>query len=335
MPRSAGGISVEAERVETDTAPVRSHWKPIVALLLVTPFLTELLSGSLPAPKFFQPQLFLFLATVGYGFPILLLREFAVRHRLGILGLLALGLVYGIFNEGVIAKTFYLVANVPVRNFDGYGYAGGIAIPWAVTISIWHALHSFLYPVVAVYYFFPGHRESPWLNWKGIILLAIPTVVLGTLIFFSHGNDRAAGLPAHFILMAGLSGLLIWLATKLPAAPALDGDGALKLSAVFWGGLAFLLLIFVPVLLAGVKFPAMIFYGYYVLTFGWMSWMTGRQASLSTTTVLLFALGDDSLLALVGLAGGIGQMNILKLVTNAFFLAVFIWLFMRLRKAAR
>src|ERR1039457_6572743 len=221
---------------------MRSHWKPIVALLLLTPFLTELLSGSLPAPKFFQPQVFLFLATVGYGFPILLLREFPVRHRLGILGLLALGLVYGIFNEGIIAKTFYLAANVPVRNFDGYGYAGGIAIPWAITISTWHALHSFLYPVVAIYYVFPAHRESPWLNWKGISLLAIPTVVLGTLIFFSQGDDRAAGLPAHFILMAGLSGLLIWLATKLPTAPALDGDGALKVRAVFFGGLVFLLL---------------------------------------------------------------------------------------------
>src|ERR1017187_695484 len=199
MPRSAGGISVEAERVETDTAPVRSHWKPIVALLLVTPFLTELLSGSLPAPKFFQPQLFLFLATVGYGFPILLLRELAVRLQRGILGLLALGFVYGIFNEGIIAKTFYLATNVPVKNFDGYGYVGGIAIPWAITISIWHALHSFLYPIVAIYHFFPNHRETPWLNRREIVWLAVPTVVIGTLIFSHHGQDREAGRFAHFI----------------------------------------------------------------------------------------------------------------------------------------
>src|SRR5208283_1563569 len=137
---------------------MRSHWKPIVALLLLTPFLTELLSGSQPAAKFFQPQVLLFLATVGYGIPVLLLREFAVRHRLGILGLLALGFVYGVFNEGIIAKTFYLATNVPVNNFDGYGCVYGIAIPWAVTISTWHARHALLYPIVAIYYFFPDHR---------------------------------------------------------------------------------------------------------------------------------------------------------------------------------
>lgn len=312
---------------------MRSHWKPIVALLLITPCLTELLSGSLPASVFFRPQVFFFLATVGYGFPILLLREFAVRRHLGILGLIALGLVYGIFNEGIIAKTFYLAANVPVKNFDGYGYIFGIAIPWAITISTWHALHSFLYPIVAIYYFFPAHRESPWLNWKGIILLAVPTVVLGTLIFFSHGKDREAGNLAHYILMVMLSGLLVWIATILTSSPTLGGDETFSLRPIFWGGLVFLLLIFVPVLLASVKVPVTVFYGYYVLTFGLMSWMTGRQARLATTTVLLFAIGDDSLLALFGIVSGRGQME--RLVTKALFLVAFIWLLTRLRKSMR
>lgn len=221
---------------------MRSHWKPIVALLLLTPFLTELLSGNLSATVFFRPQVFLMLATVAYGFPVLLLREFAVRHRLGIFGLLTLGFVYGIFNEGIIAKTFYLATNVPINNFDGYGYAGGIAIPWAVTISIWHALHALLYPIVAVYYLFPQHRESPWLNWQGTVGLAIPTVLIGTLIFFSHGPDRPAGLLAHFILMVVMSGWLLWIATQLPASPALGGSGSFQRAALFWGGLGFLTL---------------------------------------------------------------------------------------------
>jgi len=310
-----------------------AHWKPVAALLLLAPFLTELLSGSLPAPAFFRPQVLLFLTTVGYGFPILLLREFAVRRRLGIFGLVALGFVYGIFNEGIIAKTFYLATNVPIHNFDGYGYTGGIAIPWAITISTWHALHSFLYPIVAIYYFFPSHRESPWLDWKGIVMLAIPTVVMGTLIFFSHGKDRTDGQLPHFILMVVMSGLLVWMVTKLSASPALGGDGTFKLPPILWGCLAFLLLVFVPVLFASVKIPTIVFYGYYALFFVLLSCLLGRDALLPTTTVLLFAMGDDSLLALFGLAGGIGQMNIQKLVTNALFLFVFAWLFIRLRKS--
>jgi hypothetical protein len=314
---------------------VRSHWKPIVALLVVTPFLTELLSGSLPAPAFFRPQVLLFLATVGYGFPVLLLRELAVRRQLGVLGLFVLGLVYGIFNEGILAKTFYLATNVPISNFDGYGYVWGIAIPWAITISVWHALHSVLYPIVAIYYFFPNHRESPWLNWQWLAGLAVPTVVVGTLIFFGHQKDREAGWLDHFILMVFLSGLFILIAARLPSAPALGGGGTFKMPAVFWGGLGFLLLIFVPVLFAGVKIFPVAFYGYHILFFALMLNRLGRQTWLPVTTVLLFALGDDSVMALFGFASAVGQTNVAKLVTNACFLAGFTWLFARLRKAAR
>lgn len=312
-----------------------ASWKPIVSLLLITPFLTELLTGSLPASVFFRPHIFLFLATVGYGFPILLLREFAVRRQLGIFGLLALGFVYGIFNEGILAKTFYLAANVPLNNFDGYGYNYGIAIPWAINISTWHALHSLLYPMVAIYCFFPGHRESPWLNRRGIVCLAVPTVVVGTLIFFNRSEDREAGQLAHFILMVLMSGLLVWIATKLPVSPVLGGHGIFQISAILLGGLGFLVLILVPVLLAGVKVFTTVFYGYYVVCFALVSYLIGRRALLPTKTVLLFAAGDDFSIALLGIVGGVGQPNIEKLVTNASFLVVFAGVFVWLRKSTR
>ena len=314
---------------------LRANWKPIVALLLMAPFLTELLSGSLPASEFFRPHVFLFLATVGYGFPILLLREFAVRRQLGILGILALGFVYGIFNEGILAKTFYLATNVPVNSFDGYGYTYGIAIPWAVTISTWHALHSLLYPIVVIYYFFPAHRDSPWLNWKGIVGLAVPTAVMGTLIFFSQSQDRPAGQLAYFILMVGMGGLLIGIATRLPSSPALGGDGTFQVPVIFWGGLGFLGLCLVPVLLARVKISTIVFYGHYALFFALILRRLGRQALLTTTTLLLFAIGDDSFIALFGIVGGVGQVKIEQLGTNASFLAVFTWLLVRLRKSTR
>ena len=312
---------------------MRSHWKPVVTLLLLTPFLTELLSGSLPAPAFFRPQVFLFLATVGYGFPVLLLREFAVRRQLGLAGLVLLGLVYGIFNEGIIAKTFYLAANVPIKNFDSYGYFGGIAVPWTVTISLWHALHSFLYPLAAVYYFFPNQRETPWLKGREMAWLAVPTAVIGTLIFFHSGQDREAGRPGHFILMLMTSGLLIWLAAKLPSAPKMSGDIRLPTRAVFLGGLGFLALVLVPVLMAAAKIPVIVFCGYNVLLIVFVLRRLGRRASLPTTSVLGFAIGDDLLLALFGAAGAMGQGNIERLITSACFILLFGWLIARLRRS--
>jgi hypothetical protein len=313
---------------------VRARWKPILALLLATPFLTELLSGNLPASMFFRPQVYLLLATVGYGFPVLLLREFAVRCQLGLAGLFILGLAYGIFNEGILAKTFYLAANVPVNTFDRYGFAFGMAIPWAITISIWHALHSFVYPVVAVSYFFPDQRQSPWLNRPAIVLLAVPVLGVGTLTFFHQGTDRAAGTPAHFLLMIVLGGLLFWLATRLKSGSALGDPETLRTPAFFLGGLAFLTLILLPILLAGARVPLPVFYGYNLLLMVLLLFFVQRKISPSINNVLLFAVGDDTLLAMFGLAGAIGSGSIQRIVTNVCFLLLFGWLWMWLRKSA-
>ena len=114
--------------------PPPRHWQPILTVLLVTPFLTELLSNNLPPSFFFRPITFFCLATIAYGFPVLLLREFAVRRNLGIPALILLGIAYGMCNEGILAKTFYLAQNVPVNTFDNYGFIAGIAVPWAITI---------------------------------------------------------------------------------------------------------------------------------------------------------------------------------------------------------
>ena len=313
---------------------MRSHWKPIVALLLLTPCLTELLSGSLTAPKFFQPPVFLFLATVGYGFPILLLREFAVRRQLGVAGLFVLGIVYGMFNEGILAKTFYLATNVPINTFDGYGYVFGIAVPWAITISVWHTLHAMLYPIVAVYYFFPNQRETPWLKRRKIIWLAVPTAALGTLIFFSHNQDRKAGHWEHFLLMAITSAILMWLATRLPSAPKLGDNERLRWRPIFWGAGGFLALLFLPVLMAGAKVPAVVLCGYCALLIFFALRKLVRRPALPTTAVLGFAIGDDLLMALAGVAIAIGQGNIERLITNGVFILVFGWLIVRLRSCA-
>ena len=311
-----------------------AHWKPVVALLVITPFLTELLSGSLPAQKFFQPPVFLFLATIGYGFPVLLLRELAVRRQLGVAGLFLLGLVYGIFNEGILAKTFYLAKNVPINTFDGYGYVFGIAVPWAIMINIWHALHSLLYPIVAIYYFFPNERETPWLNRRGMIWLSVPTLAVGALIFFSHGMDRAAGHWEHFLLMVILGAILVWLATRLPSAPILGDNERLRWRPMFWGAGSFVALLFLPVLMAGAKIPAPVLCGYCGLLIVFAMRKLVRRPALPTTTVLSFALGDDILMAVLGVAIGIGHGNPERIIVNAVFILVFGWLIARLRSGA-
>lgn len=94
---------------------------------------------------------------MGYGFPVLVIREIAVRRNLGLLALFALGVIYGIYNEGFVARTISIEPfHTPVDAFAAYGLVGNIRIPWALTITTWHALHAAIYPIAFAHYLFPG-----------------------------------------------------------------------------------------------------------------------------------------------------------------------------------
>src|SRR5215510_2761979 len=114
--------------------------KAVFTLMLLSPVLAELLTASIPIVQFLSPGTFIFLLTLGYGIPVLLIRELAVRWQITSAGIFILGIAYGILNEGFWAKTFLLDSDLPLPGFGHYGYILGISFPWAVTISFWHAL---------------------------------------------------------------------------------------------------------------------------------------------------------------------------------------------------
>lgn len=146
------------------------YWKQILLLLLITPFLTELLTNNLTVGKFFKPKLFLILVTTIYA-PVLLLRELAVRWRLGFIGYIMLGLVYGIYNEGLFAKTIFQT-QLPNPAFNNYGVVWEINFPWFSNISVFHAFYAFLFPVLIVNYFFPSASRKPWMDKRMWLLIS-------------------------------------------------------------------------------------------------------------------------------------------------------------------
>ncbi len=307
-------------------------WKPILTLLLATPVLTELLSNNLAPSTFFKPQAFIFLATIAYGFPILLLREFAVRRRLGLPALMCLGLAYGIFNEGLLAKTFYLAQNVPVNAFDGYAFRCGIAFPWALMISIWHSLHAVLYPLLIPFWWFPKQREQPWLGRTAILCVALPVILLGTLIFFTRSLDREPGCRGHFLFMLVSMAALCWIAASLPPGARLVAGGAFGWFPIFCGGLAFLSLVFVPVLLAKTKVTPWAFFGYFAVAGGLILRWLFKQSTVPLTGLLLFAIGDEIVLVLFALLGAIGQGSMEKAIVDLLFLTAFALFIVRLKR---
>ncbi len=69
---------------------------PIIALILFSSVVPELVTGSTPLSGFVRPGTLLFLL-VGYGLAVLVIREYALRSRMGLAGLFLAGLAYSLF----------------------------------------------------------------------------------------------------------------------------------------------------------------------------------------------------------------------------------------------
>ncbi len=173
---------------------------PVLMLLLLTTVLPELLTGSTPLVGFLNPGLLLFLG-LAYGLVILLIRELAVRHDVGLRGLIFFGLAYGILNEGLLAKTFITHNDLPVREYDAYGLWLGISVPWAVCISTWHGFASVVFPISLTHFFFPQSSRRPWLNRKVAITLGVVVILLASLFFLGTSPKGVKGMPLQLAVM--------------------------------------------------------------------------------------------------------------------------------------
>ena len=186
---------------------MKHHWKSILMLMTSSVTFTELLTGNVALPELLNPIVCVFLLTIAYGFPVLLIRESHVRWRSGLAGLLFLGLAYGVWNEGVLAKTLLMNANVPIDTFDGCAGWLGINAAWGSMIIPWHAFHAVIYPIVLVQYLRANDSEVQWLSRRQFRWIAGVTFSLGTLFFFVN-RKNAVGDMRQFIvftlLMAGL-----------------------------------------------------------------------------------------------------------------------------------
>ena len=163
---------------------MKPRTKAIFLMMVLPPLMMELLTANLPGFVFFHP-VFLITVILGYSVPILAIRELAVRLRFSLAGIFIMGLAYGIFNEGIGAKTLLLMEKVPVSTFDNYGYFFGINFPWVAYIITVHAIVSVLIPILIVHYLYPEVKTQPWFSKKtGFALLFLATAV-GTAIFLS------------------------------------------------------------------------------------------------------------------------------------------------------
>jgi hypothetical protein len=318
---------------------VRQCWKPIVLLLVLSPLLAEGVSGATPLTLLFMPWILFPYATILYGFLVLVIREVAVRRRLGVLGLWCLGIVYGLYNEGLRAETLFFPLDNPLDSFFDYGLVAGVRVPFAVWIGFWHGLFSVVAPVFFVEYLFPRQAIRPWLPRPATWLLAILTV--GTAIPYflflsesSHTPDTAS-LIVRLAVMVG-SGLVLWfVAGWLPRTPGItaqSGYCGFSWKPFSWGAGLYLFLFVVPEVLAqgGAAWPLFVLY---VVAFATASgWAIARRTETSRKEAVVFLLGAVTAQATLSVLFGVLSGNLLWAASGATFTAAFVVSLVRIRR---
>ncbi len=184
--------------------------KPIIVLLMLSPAIAELLSGSSPPEDFFNPITFLYLVFL-YGSGAVLVREAWVRwgHRLA--SLLLLGASYGLLEEGVVTRSFFCPTWPDLGSLTWYGYWLGVNWIWVVELTVFHAVFSITIPVILVDLIYNTGR--PLLGKRGI---SVAFVSLGIATLLGLLGFKCSTSIPHYLVMSVLliSLFLIFLARK-------------------------------------------------------------------------------------------------------------------------
>ncbi len=202
---------------------------PIWTLILLAPFIAEVLSGS---TRF--SVLFVYIPEVMvWGVGALLCRELVRRWRAGSTSLLLLGLALSIAEEFLIQQTSLAPLPFPGSHAD-YGRVWGINLVYFLFMLGFESVWVVVVPVQVTELFFPQRSGKPWLRTRGLIVACV-FFLLGCRIAWFGWTQKA--LPAMHVapyhppaskLALGVAaiGILVWLAYLARGSGQQSPDGA-------------------------------------------------------------------------------------------------------------
>ncbi len=255
---------------------MKQHRWPILTLFILSPMIGELLSGSAPPVEFFNP-FGLMILTALYGSGALLIRDMVRRWGKGWISVVLLGMAYGIYEEGLVVRSFFDSTWMDLGALAEYGRWLGVNWLWTLDLTIYHAVVSITIPILLVDLIFPAHRDQPWLSRRGRVVFTL--LFLLTLVFGPLAGMKAS--PLHLLgslIVMGVLGLAAYLwpvrregeGKRVYPAPV----GCFTLLG-FCGMLLFFLAMY---LMPELNFPALLgvaFSGYLPLAVGLLVWMLG------------------------------------------------------------
>jgi hypothetical protein len=163
---------------------------PIWMLLLLSPFIAELLSGSTRTSILFVyvPEVMV------WGVGALLCRELVRRWRAGGTSLLLLGLALSIAEEFIIQQTSLAPMPFPGAHPD-YGRMWGVNLVYLLYMLGYESVWVVVVPVQITELFFPRRAEQPWLRPRSAIIAGI-VFLLGSRIAW-YGWTQKARVRLH------------------------------------------------------------------------------------------------------------------------------------------
>lgn len=149
---------------------------PLLFLILLSPTIAELLSGSSPPLEYFNPVSFLLLLGL-YGGGVLIIRELSVKWGKSWGSILLFGAAYGIIEEGLAAKSFFDPNWMDLGILGSYGRFLEVNWVWAFCLTIFHIIFSITLPIIIFTLIFPELKNIRLLKDKILIL------VIGLFLF--------------------------------------------------------------------------------------------------------------------------------------------------------
>jgi hypothetical protein len=200
---------------------------PVVALVFLSPVLTELLAGIVPISR-----LWLLIPEMAvYGGAALLIREVARRGGRSWGTILLLGIAFAVTEECVILQTSLTPQFFPT-GIDSFGWAFGVQWSYFVAMLGYESVYAIVLPIALTEILFPARRNEPWLSQRGLAITAVIFALasVGVWWLWSHvGVERYSATvtisPLNVILgavvtMALVGGTLALWRNPRPSAGA-------------------------------------------------------------------------------------------------------------------
>lgn len=160
---------------------MRFRLTPALVLLLLSPFIGEVMSTSTPPLSIlFNPLGDLFLFGL-YGCGAILIREIAFLWRKGWPSIVALGASYGIIEEGLMCKSFFDPGWGDMKLHGAYGRLLGVNWVWTLELTLFHAAFSIGAAILLVWLAFPAMRDRRWVG--NSTLVACGVIFLFVVVF--------------------------------------------------------------------------------------------------------------------------------------------------------